>query len=175
MSADEYLGRAIEATKAYRREVQRVDAELREERVARLSGPRRELGRLFTEAYESGVKFRDLKEAFGTSDYRTIRALMDEAATEPEVEEVTAPDTRITLAPECDPPLLMVNADGKVYEFMLHSIEDAVLLDSVEPLYVDDVRDATVELWDGVILREGADVSEDMKYAVQLVKDAGLL
>lgn len=78
----EALSALAEARADYRTFVQAVEDDLARERAERLSKRRNEVRDLVIDAASKGANVAELKRAYGTKDYRTIKSILDNAGDE---------------------------------------------------------------------------------------------
>lgn len=81
-TVNEVLASLREEREGYKAFVEAVDADLAAQRQARLAERQNSIGSKVAEAFAKGASIADLKRAYGTRDYRTIRVLLDSRQSE---------------------------------------------------------------------------------------------
>lgn len=74
---DDALSALTESRKSWHPYVEKVDAALAEERHRQLEGKREEITTAVLFAAANGASIADIKRAYGTKDYRTIKSILE--------------------------------------------------------------------------------------------------
>lgn len=100
-SREEALAELAEARASYRGFIESVDEDLRAERERRIAQRRAEIEGMVLRAYALESSIADIKRAWGTKDYRTIRNIIDSRSSEldalrEELAQAAEPDSSVT-------------------------------------------------------------------------------
>lgn len=88
---DEALAAIAKSRAGYKDFVKQVDADLRVEKAKRLSAHQGTIYHQVAEAWALGASIEDLKRAYGTKDYKTIKNIIDSFSELPSQPDVPTP------------------------------------------------------------------------------------
>jgi len=136
-ASDVWLARLREERENYKPFVEAVERDLQVERAARLSAKRLDIENSVVMAYIAGASIADLKRAYDTKDYRTIRTILDKHAAQIALAKANGVTDDGTLPEswaeyDAETEVLSILVDGKDATFKVIDLEDAeYLLDYV--------------------------------------------
>lgn len=155
-ASDIWLARLREERESYKPFVEAVERDLQVERAARLATKRLDIENSVVMAFISGASIADLKRAYDTKDYKTIRTILDRHAAQIALaksnggvaDDGTLPESWSEYDPETTDLHMLI--DGEDVTFTVIVLEDDE--------YMLDYISGSEQLkrkYDGVVLSEG--------------------
>lgn len=128
-ASDVWLARLREERENYKPFVEAVERDLQVERASRLAAKRLDIENSVVMAYINGASIADLKRAYDTKDYRTIKTILDKHAAQIALakssgttDDGTLPETWAEY--NADEGVLSLLIDGKDATFTVIVMED---------------------------------------------------
>ena len=150
--AERSLRALTEARQQFKSFAAAVDADLALERTKRLAAEHGRIRSFIIDAHLGGASIADLKRAYGTKDYRTIRAVLDSAVAEIAERERIATEKKSDKFFWIEGKITIVESNDMVFDVI--ELEDGeYMLDGFHlPSYPDD----EFYRWDGAVVDESS-------------------